>query len=89
MTLREFFRKVRRRKWAIQWNGALRCEDGRCPLGAADDDLKGVPSFRGAAKLLGLPIPVARKIARAADMEKSRYRPWLLKNLGISVDLKG
>lgn len=86
MTLNEFFRKVRHgREWRIEWNGQVRCSDGRCPLGAADDDLVDVPSWKGAEKLLGLAPGLASKIAKAADHRTNRHRPWLLKNLGMPV----
>jgi hypothetical protein len=84
MTVKEFFRKIRRnRTWEIRWDDTVRCVDDRCPLGAADDDLKDVPSARGASRLLGLSLQVARRIASGADNPRSRHRSWLLKNLGI------
>lgn len=84
MTLKAFFRKVRRnRYWSVQWSGEVRCADGRCPLGAADDDLAAVPSYTGAGKLLGLAPGLAKKIAHAADHRNDRNRLWLLKNLGL------
>lgn len=87
MTLKEFFRRIRRgRYWHVNVFGEVRCDDGRCPLGAADDDLKDVPSFRGAARLLGLSVLAANKIANAADHRHSRHRPWLLKELGFEPE---
>jgi hypothetical protein len=86
MTLEKFFLRVRRgRIWSVDPFGRVRCQDGRCPLGAFDDDLAPVPSFRGAAKMLGLSVPMARKIAWAADNGSSKDRLWLLKNLGIKL----
>lgn len=85
MTLREFFRKARRgHSWSLTDWGEVRCANGRCPLGAVDDDLAPVPSYKGAAQMLGLSVSDARKIANAADRPHDKHRPWLLENLGIA-----
>ncbi len=90
MTIKEFFRKARRsREWGLTL-GQVRCADGMCPLGAVaklpspwyKGKYWGVPHPGDAARKLGLRKALASRIARAADWN-TRYRPWLLKNLGI------
>lgn len=90
MTLKEFFRKARRgRVWSLWDNGAIRCAQGYCPLGAvASPDpfwgrLQTPPTTARIVLKLKLPKGAARKIANAADKCRSRNRPWLLKHLGV------
>lgn len=99
MTIKEFFEKARRgRTWqVVRFEGLseVRCEEGYCPLGAVarlkakktrwvGPYMRKEPAPRAAAEKLGLSIAWAWRVARAADSAKSKDRPWLLKNLGIS-----
>ena len=83
MKLKEFFRKARRgRKWRVQkdgWRSKVRCQDGDCPLTA----VTGQWSIFDAADQAGLRYATAEKIAIAADDDRSKHRPWLLKHLGV------
>ena len=96
MTLKEFFRKARRgRTWRCvdgEFGGTwIRCEDGLCPMAAVAPRHEFVPRGGGAIlnsdaeRLLGLPRRTVVRIAQAADYDDSRHRPWLLKNLGVSL----
>ena len=85
MNVKQFFRLIRRKTFSSTWDGALRCDDGRCPLGAANSDLVPVPSAYGASQLLGLRFATARKIAGAADSARSPNRRWLLKHLRVET----
>jgi hypothetical protein len=82
MTLAQFFRKARRgRVWRVR-DGQVRCQRGLCPLAALTDGEWG-PGL--AAGLLDLRESSAHKIANAADNDYDRYRPWLLRQLGVKV----
>lgn len=87
MTLAEFFRRVKRgRTWKVTWWGAVRCADGRCPLGAADPNRSSpLPDPEATARRLGLRLADAERIVYAADSAGSPSRPWLLKRLGIKT----
>ena len=86
MTLKEFFRRVRRdRTWRVV-NGQVRCADGLCPMAALVHKKFhwcGVIGFDEAVRILGLSRINAVRIGRAADMAGHPHRNWLLKNLGV------
>lgn len=81
MILKEFFRRARRgRKWRVDPRGTIRCQRGDSPLAAVA--MAWSPSF-AAERLEFRNREWAYKIAAAADVSDSKYRPWLLKQLGI------
>jgi hypothetical protein len=81
MTQREFWQRARAKQWHVA--GVVICENyGVCPLGAVAH-IGYSPLASTAAKMLGLPVSFAQRVARAADSPKSKFRPWLLKNLGV------
>lgn len=86
MTLKQLFRRARRgRTWIIDNRYQIRCHDGKCPLGAVEDQLVNVPQIEMAARAIGIRVSLARKIAHAADRRYSPDRAWLMKNLGMGV----
>lgn len=89
MTLKQFFQKARAgRQWTVSdVTGYVRCATHACPLGAAIDaewpwELQPLVG-NWKVRALHLPKGAARKIANAADKPRSKYRRWLLKNLGV------
>lgn len=86
MTQKEFWRRARQgRKWAPRnYDGAIRCLNGACPLMAvAVPGRPGVCNATWAAAELGLAPTFAEKVAQGADFRWSQHRRWLLKNLGV------
>jgi len=86
MTQNEFFTLARKgRIWEVGF--VVRCELGYCPLGAALKEYLGFdyksPQTRSSAEWLHLAPAFTRRVADAADSKRSKYRPWLLKKLGV------
>lgn len=86
-TFESICRAARRgRKWRVTRGGDIRCEDGRCPLGAVFPGLGKIPW----GKIKGVPARTADAIVNAADRRHwwqplVRSRPRMLKLLGIKA----